>query len=149
MTFAEQFAQSQGMPIEYEGGLVHAILRREARSGSRVRLRWISAIDSPMQGISISVKGGTLKVAGTKAKDLVLWRDSAPDDVEIECSGRNIREILVWNCWRDDRGVTHAWIGNAGMHLDETDVNRVRVRCNSQTAVTFEDLVFDLIFEDP
>lgn len=148
MTFAEQFAQSQGKPIECGGQIVHAIYRREASSGLKLRLRWVSGVDSPLQGVSISVKKGLLKVAGTKAKDIVLWRDSAPSDVTIECSGKGVHELLVWNCWRDDRGATQAWVGNAGMQLDATRANAIRVKCNSRSLVTFEDLVFDLVLEE-
>ena len=149
MTFSEQFAQSQGKPIECDGQVVHAIYRHEAKTGLKLRLRWVSGVDSPAQGVSISVKGGLLEVADTKAKDIVLWRDTAPSEVTIKCSGRGVREILVWNCWRDDRGITRAWIGNAGMQLDDTGANTVRARCNSRSVVTFGDLVFDLVFEEP
>lgn len=147
MTLAERFTQSQGKPIPYGGQLVHAVYRREATNGLRLRLRLLSGVDSPAQGVSISVKGGLLEVADTRSKDIVLWRDSAPGEVMIECSGKGVREILVWNCWRDDRGVTQAWVGNAGMQLHATGADEIRVKCNSRSRVTFQDLVFDLAFE--
>jgi hypothetical protein len=148
MTFAERFSQSKGKPIEHDGRLVQTVYRRSAKNGLKILLQWVGAIESPRQGISISIKGGWISVAGTKAKDVVLWRDTAPQEVTIECTGNGVREILIWNCWSDDRGVTHAWVGNAGMQWEEVERGRVRVMCNSRSLVTFRDLVFDLVSED-
>jgi hypothetical protein len=146
MSFAEQFAKSRGRPIDCEGRLVHAIYRRQAKTGLSFRLRWISGIENPRQGVSISAKGGVLRVKNTEAKDIVLWRDTAPDEVLVTCVGRGLQELLVWNCWRDDRGAIQAWINNSGMLLDDTGGETITIRCNSRSLVTFEDLVFELVF---
>lgn len=149
MTFAERFAQSQGQPIEVEGHAVHALYRRKADRGLVIRIRWCQRVDEPVQGVSVSLKGGTLQVADSKAKHIVLWTDTAPEEVALKCNGTNVRELSLWNCWRDDRGVTQAWAGNSGMIVEELDAGVIRFRCNSRPEITFEDIVFDVVFEEP
>ena len=149
MTFGEQFARGHGQPIQIDGHTVQMIYRREAHRGLTLRVRWVRRVDAPVQGISVSIKGGTLQVADSRAKDVVLWADTAPDEVILRCDGRNVREISLWNCWRDGRHVTQAWVGNAGMMVEERDAGALRFHCNSRPEVTFEDLVFDVEFEEP
>lgn len=149
MTFGERFIQSQGKQFEHEGQMVHAGYRLKSAAPLGLRLRWIRCIDSPTQGVSISVKGGHLAVAATTTKRLVLWRDTAPDEVAIRWVGKGLRELVLWNCWRDERGVTQAWIGNAGMLVDDLGAGVLRLRCNSRSAVTFEDLVVEIEVEGP
>lgn len=96
----------------------------------------------------MSVKGGLLRVADSQAKDVVLWTDTAPDEVILQCDGRKIREISLWNCWRDEREVTQAWVGNSGMIVEARDKGVLRFCCNSRPEVTFEDIVFDVEFEE-
>lgn len=100
----------------------------------------------------MKVCGGKFSIGEAGKADLnnvVLWRDTAPDEAVFVCHSRKVAELRVWNCWRDDRGVMQAWIGNAGMRVSELDTNAVRVECNSRSEVTFSDLVFDLVFEEP
>ena len=148
-TFAEHFARTNGCPIEVDGRCVRMLFNREAVPGLLVRLRWLRCVKFPVQGISFGVKGGTLRVNGTRARDVVLWSDTAPDQVTLECEGRNLRELSIWHCWHDERDVTCAWVGNAGMIVEEIGPSTYRVLCNSRPEVTFDDLVFELEFEDP
>lgn len=149
MTFAEQFRQSQGKPIDVDGALVQSIYERSASKGLRIVLRWECSIAAPTQGVSISCKGGTLRVAETTAKDIVLWADTSPAEVLVTCDGSGVKGVSLWNCWRDDRGVTQAWVGNAAMMIQDLRPGVVRMRCNSRPEVTFQDLIFEIQFEPP
>jgi hypothetical protein len=149
MTLAEQFARAQGQPIEVDGHSVQMLFKKKARAGLTMRIRWVRRVDAPVQGVSVSVKGGALLVAGSKVKDVVLWTDTAPDEVTLQCDGKSVRELSLWNCWRDERDVTHAWVGNSGMIIQERGPGAYRFRCNSRPEVTFEDLVFDVEFDEP
>jgi hypothetical protein len=76
----------------------------------------------------------------------MLWTDTARDEVTLRYDGKNLGELSLWNCWRDDCGVPHAWVGNSGMIIEEHDPGLLRFRCNSRPEVTFEDLVFEVAF---
>ncbi len=88
-------------------------------------------------------------MGGADLKDVVLWRDTAPDESVFVCHSKKVAELRIWNCWRDDRGVMQAWIGNAGMRVRESSLNIMTVECNARPEVTFSDLVFDLVLEEP
>ncbi len=146
MMFQEQFLRTEGKPLEWEGGLIHTIFRRPLESGMRLQLRWVSAVTSPPQGIALGCKGGQLIVSDTSAKQMVLWRDTSPDEVAIEAVGKGPITLTLWNCWRDDRGVTQAWIGNAAMRFEQLSDEVVRIRSNSRPEVTFNDSVIEVSF---
>jgi hypothetical protein len=98
---------------------------------------WRTARETPVQGICMKVKSGKLLLGEEDFDDLVLWRDTAPDETVFVCRAKKKAELCVWNCWRDDRGVMQAWIGNAGMRLSESGSNTIRVESNSRSEVTF------------
>jgi hypothetical protein len=147
MTFAEEFARNQGKAIDVDGRPVVPMLRRDVRPGDRVRVVWRSSIDSPVQGIRIKLHGGSLTGEGKELTDVVLWRDTAPQESTMICNAKRSAELRVWNCWRDDHGVMQAWVGNAGMQIVHATDDKLTVRCNSRPEVTFEDLVFDLVLD--
>lgn len=142
--FSEEFEASRGAPIDVDGRRVHAVYRRPVKDGNRFVLRWVRAAPSPVQGVSLSAKGGRLRVNTASARDIVVWKDNTPDEIAFVCEGHGIKELEVWNCWKDERGTTHAWLGNAGMLIEEVEPGVLRLRCNSRSDITFDDLVFEL-----
>lgn len=147
MTLAEKFEQAAGRPIVVDGRTVHAIYTRNAQPGLTMRLRWRHRIDMPVQGVSVSVEGGVVQVGDVQAKDMVLWTDTAPDEVTLRFEGKALK-LFLWNCWRIG-GVTQAWVGNYGMIVDELEGGVLRFRCksNSGPQIMFDDLVFEVVFE--
>lgn len=147
MTFAQEFAKNQGQPLIVNGQEVVPMMRRTVLPDSRIRVIWRSARPLPVQGIRIKVQGGKLSMGGTELNEVVLWRDTAPDETVFVCHAKKPAELRIWNCWRDDRGVMQAWVGNAAMRVVESGPNSVSVACNARQEVTFADLVFDVTFE--
>jgi len=108
----------------------------------------LNATADPAQGLRLKVDKGSVVVDGRKYKDVVLWADSAPADVEVTCdTGKNsTAELRVWNCWKEDDGVMQAWLGDAGMVIDEHD-QRVSIRCGDGThPFDPRDLEVELLF---
>jgi hypothetical protein len=98
--------------------------------------------------VCLGIKGGALVVNGQQLTNAVFWHDTAPAEVTVEVVGKRPAELQVWNCWRDERGTTQAWIGNAGLIVEEIGggADVVRIRANSAPDLTFEDLVVELSF---
>ncbi|MGZ3668058.1 MAG: hypothetical protein ACXVDA_26645, partial [Ktedonobacterales bacterium] len=120
-TFGEQFIESKGAPLAFDGMKVEMIYLREVNATTHVRLEFFSANELVTQGVSAKLDSGSLVVAGQEAKDIGLWRNTAPDVVEIECRPRKKTAVFkLWNTWRGRDGITQAWIGNAGMVIEET-----------------------------
>ena len=148
---AERFAESKGRPLEVDGVLVHAIYRRVVTPGELVRIRRVHAVSSPTQGLRLSLKKGLAEIDGQKLKDVVFWADTAPSHVEVVChTGKaSSAELCVWNCWKKDDGVMHAWLCDAGMVIEE-EGPRVSIHCGDGThPFAPRDLEIELMFEVP
>lgn len=147
MTFGERFIENRGKAIEVDGESVVPALRYTVSQDDHVRIIFRRCVSEPVQGICLLLKGGSLEFNGRDFKQPVVWRDTAPDETGLICKTKKPRELLIWNCWRDDRQVMQAWIGNAGMRITKSADQRFTIECNSRPEVTFKDLVFDLIIE--
>jgi hypothetical protein len=146
-TLAELFTRSRGAPQDVGGVPVHNIYRRAVSDGQVVLIRRIHAAASP-QGLRVKVDKGAIEVNGRKLKDVVLWSDGSPQEIEIQCDigKRTTGELRVWNCWKDEKGVMQAWLGDAGIVIDETE-DRVELRCGDGThRFDPKDLVVELRF---
>lgn len=145
MNLSEMFARSRGEPVSWGGRLVHASYERRVSPGEQLTLTVVSARDVPLQGIRMKLRGGRLQIAEFEpVADVVLWTNSAPPIVRFRCVTKKPAELRVWNCWEDERRVMQAWIGNAGLEIEELGHGGVRLRCNARHEVTFDDLVFEL-----
>jgi hypothetical protein len=133
-TLAERFAQSGGAPQEVDGSTVHSVYRRRVANGETVRIRRTRATATPVQGLRIKLERGTIVVNSQKLRDVVLWADSSPTAVEIQCETgpSQSSELRIWNCWKLADGIMHAWIGDAGMLVEEGRGD-VSIRCSDGT----------------
>lgn len=53
--------------------------------------------------------------------------------------------VRIWNAWRDDAGTMHAWIGNAGILIEELPNKVTILRCSDGFGgPAFDDLVVRL-----
>lgn len=131
-TLAERFAEAKGTPIEVDGTTVINMYRRAVSRGKRVHVDAVASTPSPLQGIRIKMNQGTISINEKDLKDVVVWLDTAPSTFEFVCNPQNETgaELRIWNCWRDAGGVTQAWIGNAGIVVEETAGQAV-LRCSS------------------
>ena len=147
MTLAQKFAASFGAPVRVGDEWAQPIHRILARNGDGLCVRWIRQVEDPVQGLSISVDRGLLRVAGVESRDIVLWGDTAPAVSVLEVVGDANREISIWNCWRIGDDGIQAWVGNAGMIVEEVADDSYRYRCNSGIELSFEDLVVEVTLE--
>jgi hypothetical protein len=137
---ADRFADAQSPVIDLDGDRVFAVYEFD-RLPEHLIVRFITAKDLPVQGILLKIRGGLLEANGTEASDLLLWRDTAPKEVEIRVARKGAKSSLkVWNTWRVGRDVTQAWLGNAGMRVEASE-RQVRLRCSDGVGpVCFGDL---------
>jgi hypothetical protein len=142
---AERFAAAQGAPVELDGRLVHMLFELppiEAPARLSFELR---AGSGRAQGIRLKARGGVLEFADRALDDAVLWCETAPPTVTAEVRPREPTTVRVWNVWRDPAGTTQAWIGDAGMRVEEAGPGAWVLRCSDGfDAPTFDDLVVRL-----
>ena len=149
---SDAFEEAQAAAVEWDGLRVHSMFRIVGVApGSRVRIRFDRSNGDRLQGLRLKVSGGALEVARQEAENVVLWVDSAPPEVTatVVASDDSV-EIGIWNCWRDQRGTVHAWIGNAGMLVEDEGEGVLLFRCSDGFGdVTFDDLVVSVAMAPP
>ena len=138
------FAEAQSSQIDW-GGPLHSMVELPT-SLTCMTVRFLRAKTCPTQGLRVKVRGGSIQVESTTSSDVVLWRDSAPDEVliRVRWPARGSRALRVWNVWRA-HGVTQAWIGNAGMRVASVSTAGYVLQCSDGWgAPDFTDLMVEI-----
>lgn len=131
------------MPINFQGHTVFQIFQKELESTAKFTIRFVKYRREFIQGLRIRVEGTELEVAGQKLKDIVLWTDTSPTEVEIYCRSKPNARLKMWNVWKYDE-LMQAWINNAGMLISEQK-NRVTLSCSDGIgAPDFSDLIVEI-----
>ena len=141
---ADLFEQTQARAVTWQGHTVHSMVERVYPSGTTLRVTFEDPNPARPEGLRFRVRGGTARIADQELDDVVFWSDSAPRVVEAELVASEPDtqlHVRLWNCWRDPNGTVQAWIGNAGMLVEEAG-SGFRLRCSDGfDEVTFADLV--------
>lgn len=141
---AEIFAAAQAPCIDWEGEPAYAIYEMTPAPDGLV-VEFLNAANSPVQGLTLKARGGILEVNGVEASEMLLWHDTAPRKVSVRVRPENGKRVSLklWNVWRGVMGgsdVTQAWLGNAGMRIDQKD-KELMLRCSDgEGPVDFGDL---------
>jgi hypothetical protein len=147
---AERFQAAQGAPVEVDGQLAHMMYELPPVTAP-VRLRVALRVDGERpQGLRLKARNGQVVVNDQALEDIVLWSDSAPPEVVVtlEPAGTKPMSVRLWNTWRDQQGAMQAWIGDAGMVVEEAGDGRVTLHCSDGfDRPSFEDLVVELAVE--
>lgn len=141
------FTAQQASQIDWDGPLFS--LYELPTAGCRVSLEFRSVCSAFRQGVRLKVRGGQLEIDGVEATDFALWYDTAPSQVEVNVrwKGKGPRSLRIWNSW-EHNGVAHAWLGNAGMRVEEVEPGRFLLRCSDgEGEPNFDDLVVGVTVE--
>lgn len=147
MSLADRFAEAGHEELNVAGNLLRQVWRRRTGPGT-VRIDRVSVTDARPQGIVIDADC-ELAIAGHESHRIVIWSHTAPETVEIEVTGPT--ELRVWNVWQD-AGMTHAWLGDAAMHVQSTEAG-TRLACrdghDDDPGVLPGDLVVEITVAAP
>lgn len=140
-TIEQQFLETKESSIVYKGKNIYRIDRLPVKPKDKIKIVWESTNSEWKQGIRINIDI-EMVVNGVKAKKFILWEDSSPREVIVECTKTKDCEIRIYNAWDSGKGSTDAWIGNSGFFIEELQNGR-RYRCNDGFPDDdFDDLVF-------
>jgi hypothetical protein len=140
---AQRFQAAKGAPIEVGGEtaqMLYELPPVEQPAELQVALETSS---SRPQGLRLKARGGEIVVNDQALGDVVLWSDTAPPETvaELRPKGSKPLGVRVWNVWRDEAGTMQAWIGDAGMVVDEEGSGTVTLRCSDgYDEPSFDDL---------
>jgi hypothetical protein len=145
---SELFQAAQGGPIEWGGQTVRMMYDlADLGPASTLTVKFLSVSKKRPQALRLTAKGGQFKVNDQTLEDVVLWSDSAPETVEIRLRPPKggTMTARIWNAWRDPSDAMQAWIGDAGIVVDEPGPGSVLLRCSDGfDTPSFDDLVVEL-----
>ncbi|MEO6146413.1 MAG: hypothetical protein ABIT70_05070 [Sulfuriferula sp.] len=146
-TLSALFQKSKGAPVKYAGKLVYPIFQRELEGMcAQLRIKRISQNSAVAQGLRIKLDNGELEINGQQLKDIVIWADTSPDEVQVRVIGKSNVGVKVWNVWRYG-DLMQAWTGNAGIQIEEKN-GLVRLSCSDGVGEPdFTDLIVQIEFE--
>jgi hypothetical protein len=144
-TLTEYFRENPGQPVQIDGVVMRGIYKKEIEAERTVRVRFVGATAERPQAISLQLEKGKLRVNDQELKSVILWNTTAPTEVMVELLPNGKQATFkVWNSWKDERGTTHAWIGNAGMTINET-ADKAILKCSDGVGpIDVNDLVVEL-----
>jgi hypothetical protein len=148
-TLAELFADAPGPVVQYEGLTVHGAVFRYVNKEGHFVVRFLHAVNKPIQALAINIRPGKLIIVGEESPKMILRLDTSPDVVEVRyLPSINGSKISLYNAWINEDGGTDAWLMHAGMLVEEKG-NKLLQRCSDgRGEPTFDDLVVEIEFLD-
>ena len=144
-SLSDLFEEARASCVEWDGEPLFALHEMPAPSGFLVE--FLRSKPAPVQGLNLKAYGGVLRINDVEARDMLLWVDTAPERVTVTFKPRKGRNAIlkIWNIWRGKMGghdVTHAWLGNAAMRVEQAaDGKQLLLRCSDgEGPVDFGDL---------
>lgn len=154
LSMMKLFGQSEFKPIEYEGMIVHPMLRLRPSVGDRVAVQWLSIGSPRVQGLGVRLRhpdrrgrgsyAGLMGIGGVESPSIALWTDTAPPQVDIEILAVDDgAELRISNKWRQANGREDEWLNNYGILIDEIAPDQYLLHCSDGygLAPTFDDQV--------
>jgi hypothetical protein len=142
-SFQAMFAESDGGPINYRGLTLVLSDTIPVTGGARFLLVFEEVNSSWREGVMLEVDGAFRVNEHEICKCVVLWRHTAPREVEFSV-GAGAQRLVVRNVWDVGNGVVESWHNGAAMIVEECEHGR-RYRCNDgHPDEDFDDIVFRL-----
>jgi hypothetical protein len=156
-SLASRFAEADYRPIVVDGATVHPMLRLYPKVGDRVHIRWVSQASPRVQGLGVRLRlpdvqgakgyGGLLRVNDVESPAIMLWTDTAPPEVLVECIHVDEgAELQISNRWRLENGREDEWFNNYGILIEERTGQTFLLRCSDGIGEkpTFDDLIVEV-----
>jgi hypothetical protein len=144
---AQRFQAAQGAPIEVDGQTAQMTYEPPPLSEpARLEVE-LETSSGHVQGLRIKARGGDVVINDQALDDIVLWTDTAPPvtTAELRPKGSKPLAIRMWNVWRDEAGTMQAWIGDAGIVVEDDGSGTVTLRCSDgYDEPSFDDLLVKL-----
>lgn len=140
MSLAQAFAKGNGRRTKWQGTTISSITRLDVSTGDRIAVTRVRSSRVRAQALKIAVDRGDLRANGIAVPVVSIWSHTAPERAELTVVGRRAKSIDIWNAWSFE-GVDSAWIGNAGMLVEQEGATHV-LRCSDGLGEpSFDDLV--------
>ncbi|MEW6112776.1 MAG: hypothetical protein AB1664_11660 [Thermodesulfobacteriota bacterium] len=146
-TLEELWRKTRRPTVQYAGQTVHRAVFKEVRKPGRFIVRFLKAVEKPVQGLSIDIDPGDLVIEDTTSPKMILRLDTCPDVVEAHYrpSSRGSK-ITFYNSWINEDDGIDSGLRHFGMLVEETG-NKMTLRCSDgRGEPTFDDLIVEIEF---
>jgi hypothetical protein len=144
-SFENLFLESKGRPVLFDGHIIQMADCLEVVDAQQLKVIFEEVNADWRQGVCLTTDGGFLVNNQFAKKSIVLWHDTAPQEVLLSIQ-TNKGECSVKNVWDVGDGVMHSWHNGAAMIVEAIPSGR-RYKCNDGRAdEDFDDLVFRVEF---
>jgi hypothetical protein len=143
---AQRFQAAQGAPIEVDGQTAQMIYEPPPSEPARLEIE-LETSSSHVQGVRIKARGGEVVINDQALDDVVLWTDTAPPvtTADVRAKGSKPVSVRMWNVWRNEGGTMQAWIGDAGIVVEDDGSGTALLRCSDgYDEPSFDDLIVRL-----
>jgi hypothetical protein len=128
----------------------HEVVKIEAipiAGGQVVSLQFVSTQSPWRQGVCL-ITAGQLEVAGNSSSQLTIWKDTAPDEVQVSVIATD-GFLRFYNVWDSGRGLAQeSQAHTSGMRCTEVDGWR-RYECSDiAPEPRFDKLIFHIRVSD-
>jgi hypothetical protein len=145
--FETLFKNSNGQKIIYNSKELVLIDRVTLNSNSSLKLIFEEVNSQWRQGVVLETKGYFI-IDGHKFKNsIVLWQDTAPQEVNINVDTKT-KEIIIYNVWDVGNGITHYWHNGAAMYIEHTHKERQYFCNDGYPDDDLNDLIFKLVINE-
>jgi hypothetical protein len=124
--FEEAFAKTKGQPFERNGRTYRLMKEVHVEQGKGLKVEFITSKGPYRQGLHIEADTA-LRVNRQETEQMLLWEDTAPQSVHVECQPGEVR---IWNIWDTGDGVVESWHNGAAMIAEEEGRGVWLLRCN-------------------
>jgi hypothetical protein len=141
------FEASKGEPIMQDGSVLHRRCWIDVAGGDTLVLRFLSFTTEYIQGLRISAEQCQLTVERFTGKEIVLWTDSAPEQVRLEVvKSKKRARVGFLNVWKDREHETMMYaLTSSAMRVSRTDDGELVLRCSDGSGEPeFDDLVVQI-----
>lgn len=145
--FSPLFEASQGEPIVAEGTVLHRRYWLEVGEGDRLLLRFVSSTSEYIQGLRLMAERCQLSVENFKGKELVLWTDTAPEQVTVRVlKVTKGARVGLLNVWKDRQHQTMMYaLTSSAMKVVHTTASEFKLLCSDGSgSPDFTDLVVEV-----
>ena len=151
---ASMLAEAKGGPICFEGRSVIMGYEIPISKGQEVIVEFLKCSDDELvdQGFEVSIdkRKGYIEIYDQKFNHPVFWTKTAEKTLSFICHPKKDNGgLLIWNIWRNlewgSKAAVHAWIGNAGLYVEDDGSGTVVLHCSHGiNEVDFENLVISV-----
>lgn len=145
--FTPLFEGSANGTITYQGLVLHRRYTLGVGERDVISIRFVSFTEDYVQGLRVSAHNCQVSIERFTEKELVLWTDTAPEQVQLTITkAKNAAALTFINVWKDRQHKTMLYaLTSSAINVAESETGGFLLRCSDGSGQPdFGDLVVQI-----